>query len=237
MRLRDKVALITGASRGIGRALALRFAQEGARLALCARGPEKLAEVAEPLKARGRDLVALGADVGRKADVQLIVNETLKQFGRIDVLVNNASILGPRVELLEYPDEAWEEVLRVNLTGPFLITKEVVPHMIEAGQGSIINISSGVGIEGRPRWGAYSVSKFGVEALTQIWAGELRQYNVRVNTVNPGAVATEMRHAAYPEEDQSRLARPDEILEVFVYLASDESQGVTGQRFTATRRG
>jgi len=236
MRLRDKIALITGASRGIGRAMALRFADEGAHLAICARKEDEILEVAEQVKARGREVVAGSADIGWKADVQWMVNETMKKFGQIDVLVNNAGILGPRVELLEYPDDVWEEVLRINLTGTFLMTKEVTQHMIKAGKGSIINISSGVGVEGRARWGAYSVSKFGVEALTQIWASELRPYNVRVNTVNPGSMATQMRREAYPEEDQSKLPQPDEVLDVFVYLASDESQGITGQRFTATRR-
>jgi NAD(P)-dependent dehydrogenase (short-subunit alcohol dehydrogenase family) len=236
MHLRDKVALITGASRGLGRAMALRFADEGAHLAICARKEDEILEVAEQVKARGREVIAMSADIGRKADVERLVNETMKKFGRIDVLVNNAGILGPRVELIEYPDDVWEEVLRINLTGTFLMTKEVAQHMVKAGKGSIINISSGVGIEGRARWGAYSVSKFGVEALTQIWTSELRPYNVRVNTVNPGAMATQMRREAYPDEDQSKLPQPDEVLDIFVYLASDESQSITGQRFTATRR-
>lgn len=233
MHLRDKVALITGASRGLGRALALRFADEGAHLAICARKENEILEVAEQVKTRGRQVIAMSADIGRKADVEQLVSETIKKFGRIDMLVNNAGILGPRVELLQYPDDAWEEVLRINLTGTFLITQAVARHMVERGQGSIINISSGVGVEGRARWGAYSVSKFGVEALTQIWASELRQHNVRVNIVNPGSVATQMRREAYPEEDQSRLPKPEEVLDVFVYLASDESQGITGQRFEA----
>jgi NAD(P)-dependent dehydrogenase (short-subunit alcohol dehydrogenase family) len=233
MYLRDKIALITGASRGIGRAMALRFAGEGAHLVLCARNGEALQDVAQAVKDRGRQIVAEAADIGIDADVQRLVGTALKAFGRIDVLVNNASILGPRAELLHYPHEIWEDVLRVNLTGTFLITQAVARLMVERGQGSIINVSSGAGVEGKPRWGAYSVSKFGVEALTQIWSKELRPYNVRVNTVNPGSTATQMRREAYPEEDQSKLPRPEEVLGVFVFLGSDESRGITGQRFDA----
>lgn len=233
MHLKNKVALITGASRGIGRAMAQRFADEGADLVICARHREALLEVARDIESRGGRVIARAADVGDRQDVHRLVAMALETFHRIDVLVNNASILGPRVELVAYPYEEWERVLRINLTGTFLITQAVAQHMMERKCGSIINVSSGVGVEGRPRWGAYSVSKFGVEALTQIWSQELRPYHIRVNVVNPGRVRTEMRRAAYPDEDPNTLPRPEEILDVFVYLASDESRAMTGQRFQA----
>lgn len=233
MHLKNKVALVTGASRGIGRAMARRFADEGADLVICARHREALLEVARDIEAQGRRVIAQVADVGHRHDVHRLVETALETFHRIDVLVNNASILGPRVELVEYPYEEWERVLRINLTGTFLITQAVARHMMERKQGSIINVSSGVGVEGRPRWGAYSVSKFGVEALTQIWSQELRPHHIRVNVVNPGRVRTAMRRAAYPDEDPNTLPRPEEILDVFVYLASDESRAITGRRFQA----
>lgn len=233
MYLRDKVALITGASRGIGRAMALRFASEGAHLVVCARHWEALQAVVQAVKDKGGQIIAEVADIGNEADVRRLVDIALQAFGCVDVLVNNAGVLGSRVALLEYPLDIWQNVLRVNLTGTFLMTQAVARHMVRRKQGSIINVSSGVGVQGKPRWGAYSVSKFGVEALTQIWSEELRPYRIRVNTVNPGATATQMRREAYPEEDQSKLPRPEDVLDVFVYLSSDESREITGQRFEA----
>jgi NAD(P)-dependent dehydrogenase (short-subunit alcohol dehydrogenase family) len=122
-------------------------------------------------------------------------------------------------------------VLEANLTGPFLLTKAVIPYMPKGG--SIINITSGVSIEGRPRWGAYSVSKFGLEGLTQVLAAELEEHRIRVNSVDPGSMRTEMRAAAYPDEDPTTLTTPEENTYVFLYLASDESRNVTGERFKA----
>jgi NAD(P)-dependent dehydrogenase (short-subunit alcohol dehydrogenase family) len=122
-------------------------------------------------------------------------------------------------------------VLEANLTGSFLLTKAVIPHMPEGG--SIVNITSGVSIEGRPRWGAYSVSKFGMEGLTQILAAELEDRGIRVNSVDPGSMRTEMRAAAYPNEDPNTLITPEENIDIFLDLISDESKGVTGERFQA----
>jgi NAD(P)-dependent dehydrogenase (short-subunit alcohol dehydrogenase family) len=147
------------------------------------------------------------------------------------VLVNNAGVLGPRVEILEYPEEEWRRVIEVNLTGPFLVSKAVVVHMPEGG--SIVNVVSGVSVEGRAKWGAYSVSKFGVEGLTQILASELEERGIRVNAVDPGGMRTGMRAAAYPEENPLTRITPEENTGVFLYLASDESRDVTGERFKA----
>jgi NAD(P)-dependent dehydrogenase (short-subunit alcohol dehydrogenase family) len=153
------------------------------------------------------------------------------RFGRIDVLVNNAGVLGPRVPIEEYPEDEWRRVIDANLTGPFLVTKAAIPHMPEGG--SIINVVSGVSVEGRAGWGAYSVSKFGVEGLTQILAAELEERGIRANAVDPGGMRTGMRAAAYPEEDPLTRITPEENTDIFLYLASDESRGVTGQRFKA----
>ena len=229
--LEGKAALITGASQGLGRALALAFAREGARVAINSRSEESIRPVAEEAESLGAEVVALAADVSRGADVEKLVGAAAERFGKIDVLVNNAGVLGPRVGIEEYPENEWRRVIDANLTGLFLVTKAAIPHMPEGG--SILNVVSGVSVEGRAGWGAYSVSKFGVEGLTQVLAAELEERRIRVNAVDPGGMRTEMRAAAYPEEDPTTRITPEENTDVILYLASDESRGVTGRRFKA----
>jgi NAD(P)-dependent dehydrogenase (short-subunit alcohol dehydrogenase family) len=229
--LEDKVTLITGASQGLGKALALAFAKEGARVVVNARSEESIRPVAEEIEGTGAEVLAVAADVSKSADVERMIDETVGRFGRIDVLVNNAGLLGPRVRIVEYPEDEWRRVIDANLTGTFLVSKAAIPHVPEGG--SIINVVSGVSVEGRAEWGAYSVSKFGVEGLTQILAAELEEHSVRVNAVDPGGMRTEMRAAAYPEEDPTTRITPEENTAVFLYLASEESKGVTGERFKA----
>ena len=229
--LEGKVALITGASQGLGRALALAFAREGARVAINSRSEGSIRPVAEEAESLGAEVVALAADVSKDSDVERLVGATAERFGKIDVLVNNAGVLGPRVGIEEYPENEWRRVIDANLTGLFLVTKATIPHMPEGG--SIVNVVSGVSVEGRAWWGAYSVSKFGVEGLTQILAAELEERGIRANAVDPGGMRTEMRAAAYPEEDPKTRITPEENTDVFLYLASDESRGVTGRRFKA----
>jgi NAD(P)-dependent dehydrogenase (short-subunit alcohol dehydrogenase family) len=229
--LEGKVAMITGASQGLGRALALAFAREGAQVVINARSEESICPVAEEAGSLGAEVLALAADVSRSADVERLVGAAMERFGHVDVLVNNAGVLGPRVPIEEYPEDEWRRVIDANLTGSFLVTKAAIPHMPDGG--SIVNVVSGVSVEGRARWGAYSVSKFGVEGLTKILAAELEERGIRANAVDPGGMRTEMRAAAYPEEDPMTRITPEENTDVFLYLASDESKGVTGQRFKA----
>jgi NAD(P)-dependent dehydrogenase (short-subunit alcohol dehydrogenase family) len=229
--LEDKVALITGASQGLGRALALAFAGVGARVVVNARSEESVRPVFGEAEGAGAEVLAVAADVSKAADVERLVRGAVGRFGRIDVLVNNAGLLGPRVSIEEYPEDEWRTVIDANLTGPFLVSKAAIPHMAEGG--SIINVVSGVSVEGRAGWGAYSVSKFGIEGLTQILAAELAERGVRANAVDPGGMRTDMRAAAYPEEDPQTRITPEENTAVFLYLASDESKGVTGKRFKA----
>jgi NAD(P)-dependent dehydrogenase (short-subunit alcohol dehydrogenase family) len=229
--LEGKVALVTGASQGLGRALALAYAREGAKLVINARGEGSIRPVAEEVEALGAEVLAIPADVADSESVDRLVSQTADRFGRIDVLVNNAGILGPRVKIEEFPEDEWRKVIDANLTGLFLVSKAAVPHL-KAG-ASIINLVSGVSVDGRPEWGAYSVSKFGVEGITQILAAELKERGIRVNAVDPGGMRTDMRAAAYPEEDPQTRITPEENTDVFLYLASDESQGVTGERFKA----
>jgi NAD(P)-dependent dehydrogenase (short-subunit alcohol dehydrogenase family) len=238
IKLAGNNILITGASQGLGRAMALRFAREGATgLSIVAR------HVYELNKVRGEicqiaakiDVVAIEADVSKPRDIERIIATTLAQFkGHLDVLVNNASTIGPSPmpNLLDYPVEDFREVLDTNLIGPFLLIKNALPAMIECG-GSIINVTSDAGQVGYPGWGAYGISKFGLEGMSQTWASELKDSDVRVNWVDPGNMNTAMHRAAEPEEDPGEWASPADVTDVFVFLASDESKGVTGKRFQA----
>jgi NAD(P)-dependent dehydrogenase (short-subunit alcohol dehydrogenase family) len=232
-KLAGKVALITGASRGIGKAVALAYAREGAKLFICARRKTPLARAAREIRAAGGEVSGLAADISKAREIKRIVKEAQRRYGAVHILVNNASVLGPREPIVNYPLAAWEEVLKINLTALFLLTKETLRLMMPQKEGAIINVSSGVGRTGKARWGAYAVSKFGVEGFTQVLADELKELNIRANAVNPGGTRTEMRAAAYPDEDPRILPAPAEITEVFVYLASAEAAGVTGQSFDA----
>jgi len=237
-QLSGKNILITGASQGLGREMALRFAREDAAgLSLVARHADKLNAVRDELRklAPKIGIVVIEADVSKPRDIERIVATTLAQFkGQLDVLVNNASTIGPSPMpyLLDYPVENFREVLDTNLIGPFLLIKNALPAMIENG-GSMINVTSDAGQVGYPGWGAYGISKFGLEGLSQTWASELEETGVRVNWVDPGNMNTAMHRAAEPEEDPSEWANPADVTEVFVFLASDESKNVTGKRFQA----
>jgi NAD(P)-dependent dehydrogenase (short-subunit alcohol dehydrogenase family) len=230
--LRGKVALVTGGSRGIGRAIATAYVQSGANVFICARNVNDI-EAALDMRQTGGVIEGVTGDVGKAEDVEHIVRETVARFGTIDVLVNNASILGPREPIANYPLAAWDEVIRINLTGVFLMSRAVLPLMLERRSGSIINVTSGVGRKGKARWGAYAVSKAGLENFTQVLADEVSQTGIRVNSVNPAATRTRMRAEAYPTEDPLSLPAAEEITPVFVYLASDASAGVTGQSLEA----
>ncbi len=233
--LQGKVALITGASQGLGKALALAYAKEGASLVVNSRSEGSIRPVAEEVERLGVKVLAVAADVSKGEDARRLVDVAVAEFGGIDVLVNNAGLLGPRVAIEDYPEDGWRRVIDANLTGPYLISKAAIPHIREGG--SVINVVSGVSVEGRAEWGAYSVSKFGVEGLSQILAAELEDRDIRSNAVDPGGMRTDMRAAAYPEEDPQTRITPEENTAVFLYLASDESKGVTGQRFKAQEFG
>jgi len=237
-QLSNKKVLITGASEGLGRALALAFAQEDAdAIVIVSRNKERLTKVADEINkiAPFTKVVVLAGDVSLPQDVERICATTQQAFnGKIDVLVNNASIIGPTPMpyLLDYPLEDFHKVLNTNLIGPFLMIRNVLPSMIENG-GSIINVSSDAGVVGYPGWGAYGISKFGLEGMSQTWASELEETSVRVNCVDPGNMNTAMHRAAEPEEDPDQWADPSSVVDIFIYLASDASKAITGQRFLA----
>ena len=229
--LEGKVAMVTGASQGLGRALALAYAREGAMLVINSRNYESIRDVVEEIHSLGVEVLGIGADVTSSSDVEDLVDVAVEHYDRIDVLVNNAGLLGPRVAIEEYPEDEWRRVLDANLTGPFLVSKAAIPYMREGA--SIVNVTSGVSIEGRAQWGAYSASKFGMEGLTQILAAELKDRDIRVNSVDPGGMRTGMRAVAYPDEDPTTRITPEENTAVFLYLASNESRDITGERFKA----
>ena len=231
--LSGKVVVVTGASSGIGAALALAFARAGAELGICARRPDPLHAVRDAAAALGRRCHAEALDLRRFESVRLFASHVLAVFGRVDVLVNNAGVLGPRAPLAEFPVEAWGPVLEANVNGVFHTVRAFVPSMLRAGRGSVVTVTSGVGRDAKPRWGAYGVSKFAVEGLGLGLAAEVAGTGVRSNLVNPGPTRTPMRAEAYPDEDPATLRTPEEILPVFLYLASDASAQVNGRRFDA----
>jgi NAD(P)-dependent dehydrogenase (short-subunit alcohol dehydrogenase family) len=231
-RLEGKAALITGGSKGIGKGIAKVFLDEGASVFLCARSSDQLEKTASELASRG-EVSFLAADVADADDAKRLAARAVETFPHLSILINNASILGKIQALAELDIDTWDEVLRVNTSSLFYVTKPLVPHFVDRGDGSIINVSSSVGRRGKANWGAYAVSKFGLEGFTQVLAAELEPRGVRVNSVNPGGTQTGMRASAYPDEDPSTLPTPEEIAEIFVFLASDESKTTTGQTFEA----
>ena len=225
--------LITGASDGIGKALAKRIAKLGARVVLHGRNQAKLEAVYDELtaieNAERPSIAVMDLMIADAAAYTSFAKSVEEEFGRLDGLVHNASVLGKRLPIEQYEPGEWQQVLHVNLTAPFVLTQMLLPLLKEAEDPSVIFTSSGVGRVGKAFWGAYAVSKFGTEGLSQILAAEHGHTAMRFNCVNPGPVRTKMRLAAYPAEDRDALKGPDEILATYVYLLGPDSKGVSGE--------
>ena len=249
MRLKGKRTVVTGGGRGIGRAIALRFASEGAAVLLTSRTSAQVEAVANEIRASGGTVAGVVADVARDADCERILGAAMDAFGGVDILVNNAGVFGPVKPLEEITPAEWDEVLAVNLRGPFLLVRRVLPHMYERGSGTILNIAS-VAAKAAFQWnGPYAASKAGLAALTRSLAAEGARRGVRVNALSPGPVAeTRMsqelgqalaaRVGADPEKMfrqflegilQGRPQTAEEIAAAALFLASDEASAITGQ--------
>jgi 3-oxoacyl-[acyl-carrier protein] reductase len=223
--LHDQVILITGASQGIGRGIALTCAHHGARVAVLARSAGRLNEVVQEVESQRGQALALPADVTDEGQVAQAVQSTLAHFGRIDGLVNSAGV-APLAPITECTLETWEWTMRVNVTGTFLCCREVWTAMVQQGGGSILNISSGAGKRAHAEWVAYCASKWAVMGLTESLALEGYPLGIRVNALCPGPTATPMRADNFPGEDQSRLLTADEVAEAALYFFTPASQYV-----------
>ncbi|WP_078543073.1 SDR family oxidoreductase [Litchfieldia alkalitelluris] len=230
----QKVIMITGASKGLGRALTLAFAEKGYSLAICARGLEKLLQVKkEALEKGAQEVLAIQADGAKEEDVDRFISITESAFGKIDVLIVNASIFGPGPTLLsDYPVNELKQVLDVNILHPFLTIRRVLPGMIVNQSGKIFAITSEAGKTGFATWGAYGISKFAVEGLIQTWSDELEGTNISISLIDPGEMDTEMHHIAVPDCDYE-LSAPEEVAKVIRFLASSDAQFIHGQRIQA----
>lgn len=234
MRLKGKVALVTGAGRGIGRAVALAFAAEGARVALLARTKSELEDVARAAAAHGVKALAVRCDLTKPGQVKAALAKVKRAFKRVDVLVDNAGVLGPRGLLVKVTDHEFETVLDVNVTGTFRLTRGVLlDFMLPAKRGCVIMVSSTLGRKGRAEWGPYAVSKFGIEALVQVWADEIP--GIRFYSLNPLATRTSMRADAFPEEDPATLKSAESVGPAFVELAADSCRIPSGSALTLER--
>ncbi len=235
--LRDRIILITGSSDGIGRALALHAAKLGAQVILHGRSVqklEKLYDAIEELDGAPRPSIAvMDLESANAESYTSLAQSIATEFGRLDGLVLNASILGERFTIEQYDAVLWQKVMHVNVTSAFAMTQVFLPLLQKSDDPSIIFTSSGVGRTGKAFWGAYAVSKFATEGLSQVLADEHRQGKLRSNCINPGATRTNMRLAAYPAEDRDLLKRPEEILAPYIYLLGPDSKGVTGESFDA----
>lgn len=235
--LKGRVVLITGASDGIGKALALHAAELGAQVILHGRSAAKLEKVYDAIEAiegAARPSIAVLDLATANAESYTTLAKSIdEEFGRLDGLVLNAGVLGERYSIEQYDAVQWQKVMHVNVTSVFAMTQVFLPLLHKSADPSIIYTSSGVGRTGRAFWGAYSVSKFATEGLSQIVADEHRHGKLRANCINPGATRTKMRLSAYPGEDRDQLKRPAEILAPYVFLLGPDSAGVTGQSFDA----
>ncbi len=235
MRLNDTVVLITGSSKGLGRALAHAYADAGARIILNARGTEALEATRRELEGKGAQVLAVVADATSPDEIVRLVDVALTHFGQIDVLVNNAGILGPspRPSMADFAAADLAEIFRANVIGPVLVTQAVLPQMLKRGSGVIINVTSDAGQTGFAGWGGYGAAKAALELITESWAAELEGTGVRINAVNPGDLNTQMHQLAFPGEDISDRLDPFSVTDVFIWLATDAAQEITGQRFDA----
>lgn len=223
-RLHDRVALITGASRGIGAAVAKRFAAEGAHVVLVARTVGGLEEIDDEIKKLGGSATLVPCDLTEFDRLDNLGPPLLERFGRLDIFVGNAAILGTMTPLAQYDAKAWHEVFDINVHANWRLIRVVEPLLRRAEAGRAILVTSAIARQPRAYWGAYAVTKAALETMTQVWAAELSNTDVRVNLLGPGATRTQMRATAFPGEDPDTLKTPEDVTDAFVDLATPECQ-------------
>ena len=235
--LKDRSILVTGAGDGIGAAAAKSFAAHGATVILLGRTTRKLEAIYDLIEEAGHPQPAIypmNLEGAAPKDYLDLANTIEKEFGRLDGLLHNASLLGALTPLGQYDLEMWGKVMQVNLNAPYMLTRACLGLLNKSEDASVVFTSSSVGRKGRAYWGAYGISKAAIENMMQTWADELEANTpIRVNSINPGATRTSMRARAYPGEDPNRLPKPDEILAAYLYLMGADSKGVTGEQFDA----
>ena len=235
--LKGRIIAVTGAGDGIGREAAKTFASLGATVILLGRTTAKLEKVYDEIEAEGGPQAAIypiNFEGAVEKDYDDMHNTLASEFGLLDGLLHNASELGERTPIGNYPVEVWERVLHVNITAPFMMTKALLPLLERSQHGSIVFTGSGVGLHGRAYWGAYAVSKAATENLMQLLADELENTtSVRVNSINPGAIRSTMRAQAFPAEDPNTLKTAKDIMPLYLYLLGKDSIGVSGCQFDA----
>lgn len=236
MTLQGKVAVVTGGSRGIGRAVASALAREGAAVALCARDPDPLKKVAAELEAFGAQVLAVKADVAQAVEVDHLMEACVERFGSLSILVNNAGITRDNL-LIRMRDDEWEAVLSGNLKGAFHCTRAALRPMLKQRGGRIINLTSVIGVMGNPGQANYAAAKAGIIGLTKATAKEVASRGITVNAVAPGFIETDMTHALDPELQEriraqvplGRFGTPEEVADLVLFLASDRAAYITGQ--------
>mgnify|MGYP002735203871 CR=1 FL=1 len=234
--LDGRIILVSGAGRGIGAAAARSFAAHGATVLLLGKTEANLNQVYDEIVAAGHpEPVVIPLDLQKATSEQFDQLAAMIEdaFGRLDGLLNNASILGPRMPLQQIADDKFAEVMQVNVQGTFALTRALLPLLNLSEDASIVFTSSSVGRKGRAYWGPYAVSKFATEGLMQVLADELDETHIRANSVNPGATRTSMRATAYPGEHPDSNPRPEDIMPVYLYLMGPDSKGINGQALNA----
>lgn len=237
--LEGKVILVTGAGDGIGREAALTYAAHGATVILLGRTVSKLEAVYDEIERAGGQQAAIipldmkGATESHYRDMAATI---MDQFGRLDGLLHNASLLGVLSPFEHIDLPTWQDIMQVNVTAQFMMTKALLPTLMKAAKPSVIFTSSGVGRTGRAHWGPYAISKFATEGMAQVLADEYENSHLRVNVINPGATRTAMRSRAYPAEDKAKLKTPADIMPVYLYLMSDDSLNRNGESLDAQTR-
>ena len=239
-KLKDKVAIVTGAGRGLGRSIAMAYAEEGASVVLVSRTESELKTVAEKAAKHNVPTLPLPADLTDEKQVKAMVTQTLERFGRIDVLMNNAGVSGPKDFITDIQTKDWDLVLNTNLKAVFFCCREALPQMIKQKDGNIINMTSGAGSRTRDqtflaptRSLVYSVSKFGLEGFTKALAAQVNRFNINVNALGPSPTDTKGQHKDGPAWKQRVVRQPDQIKKVAVFLACQGRLGITGESIYA----